>query len=102
MKILEYMLDATEFGNKTPAWVEDGGHWYNKTDHTYIGLVQNNPDYHIPSTVKRLTAEELEARQLAIHSVTPIWKTAFESTSAMTEDELKAEVQNWVKDKGVD
>jgi hypothetical protein len=101
MKILEYMLDATENGLKTPTWIEDGGYWHNITDHTYIGLVQNSPDYHIPSTVNRLTAIQLEARQVSIHTATPIWKPALEATSAMTEAEVRTAVQNWVTDKGV-
>ena len=73
MIILEYLLDATDAGMKCPPWVDDGGDW-GSTDHTLIGVTRNNPEFHIPSTVKRLTAAELETRQVSIHTANPLTK----------------------------
>jgi|TARA_R110002012_G_scaffold319578_2_gene540683 hypothetical protein len=104
MKILEYKLDATANGMQCPPWIDEGGYW-SKSDNTMIGVTRNNPKFHIPSSVHRLTASELETRQLGIHSATPMMKqgaTPLDLMVEMTEAEVKTAVQNWVTDKGVD
>tara|TARA_B100000959_G_C14993493_1_gene629083 strand:+ start:3429 stop:3740 length:312 start_codon:yes stop_codon:yes gene_type:complete len=103
MIILEYLLDATDAGMKCPPWVDDGGYW-GSTDHTLIGVTRNSPEFHIPSTVKRLTAAELETRQVAIHTANPLTKrgeTPNDDRIVMTEAEVRTEIQNWVTLKGV-
>ena len=103
MIILEYLLDATETGMKCPPWVEDGGYW-GSTDHTLIGITRSNPEFHIPSTVKRLTADELETRQVAIHAANPLTKrgeTPNDNRIEMTEAEVRTKIQNWVTLKEV-
>jgi hypothetical protein len=104
MKILEYMRDATADGMITPHWVEDGGYWPNPADHTCIGIVGNTPEYHIPSSVHRLTASELETRVVAIHAANPIIedKPVGDSASAMTTAAVRTMVQAWVTAKGID
>tara|TARA_Y100000034_G_scaffold31526_1_gene38520 strand:- start:17 stop:322 length:306 start_codon:yes stop_codon:yes gene_type:complete len=97
MIILEYKLDAGEGGMRCPPWVDDGGYWSN-TDFTMVGVTRDNPEFHIPSTVVRLTADELETRQVAIHTANPMQKRndADDGYEDMTEAEVRAAIQAWV------
>jgi len=102
MIILEYKLDATEAGMKCPSWIDDGGYWSN-TDHTMVGVTRDNPEFHIPSTVVRLTPAELETRQLAIHAANPMMKegeTPSDPMVEMTDAEVSTMIQDWVASKG--
>ena len=101
MIILEYKLDAGEGGMRCPPWVDDGGYWAN-TDHTLVGVTRDNPEFHIPSTVIRLTPAELETRQVAIHTANPMMKRTdpSEEPVEMTEAEVRTAIQNWVAAKG--
>ena len=101
MVYLEYLLDAGEGGMRCPPWIDDGGYWVNSADFTMIGATRSNPEFHIPSTVNRLTAAELETRQVAIHNVTPMFKEG-ESPGdevEMTEAEVRTAIQNWVSER---
>ena len=98
MIYLEYLLDAGAGGMRCPPWVDDGGYWAGK-DHTLIGATRDSPEFHIPSTVNRLTAAELETRQVAIHNANPMMKDGAEPGDAdveMTEAEVRADIQAWV------
>ena len=98
MIYLEYLLDAGEYGMRCPPWVDDGGYW-GGTDHTLIGATRSSPEFHIPSTVNKLTAAELETRQVAIHNANPMTKEGAEPGDAdveMTEAEVRADIQAWV------
>ena len=102
MIILEYKLDATDAGMKCPPWIDDGGYWSN-TDHTMVGVTRDNPEFHIPSTVVRLTPAELETRQLAIHAANPMMKegeTPSDPMVEMTDAEVSTMIQDWVTSKG--
>ena len=99
MIYLEYLLDAGTGGMRCPPWVDDGGYWVNSADFTMIGATRSNPEFHIPSTVHRLTAQQVEDRQVAIHNVTPMFKDGAEPGDAdveMTEAEVRADIQAWV------
>ena len=99
MQYLEYKLDMGPGGMHTPYWVEDGGYWGNSANHTMIGCTRDNQEFKIPDTVTKLTAAELETRQLAIHAVTPMKKVdenGLEVGDDMTEAEVRTAVQNWV------
>ena len=101
MIYLEYLLDAGAGGMRCPPWVDDGGYWLN-TDHTMVGVTRDNPEFHIPSTVNRLTAAELETRQLAIHAASPMFKDGENPGDAdveMTNAEVSAVIQSWVTSK---
>ena len=101
MIYLEYLLDASFEGMRCPPWVDDGGYWTN-TDHTMVGATRDNPEFHIPSTVNRLTAAELETRQVAIHAASPMFKDGENPDDAvveMTEAEVSAVIQSWVTSK---
>ena len=101
MIYLEYLLDAGAGGMRCPPWVDDGGYWTN-TDHTMVGATRDNPEFHIPSTVNRLTAAELETRQVAIHAASPMFKDGENPGDAdveMTNAEVSAVIQSWVTSK---
>ena len=74
MQYLEYKLDMGPGGMHAPYWVDDGGHWHISANHTMIGATRDNQEFKIPDTVTKLTAAELETRQLAIHAATPMKK----------------------------
>ena len=98
MIYLEYLLDAGEYGMRCPPWVDDGGYW-GGTDHTLIGATRSSPEFHIPQTVNRLSAGELETRQVAIHNANAMLKDGAEPGDAkveMTEAEVRTVIQNWV------
>ena len=101
MIYLEYLLDAGEGGMRCPPWVDDGGYW-GGTNHTLIGATRSNPEFHIPSTVNKLTAAELETRQVAIHNANPMMKdgaTPDDAMVEMTEAEVRTAIQNWVAER---
>tara|TARA_Y100000034_G_scaffold24659_1_gene28966 strand:- start:42 stop:350 length:309 start_codon:yes stop_codon:yes gene_type:complete len=98
MQYLEYKLDMGPGGMHTPYWVDDGGYWGNSANHTYIGCTQDNQEHKIPDTVTKLTAAELETRQLAIHAVTPMKKQEADglTMTEMSEAEVRTSIQTWV------
>ena len=98
MIYLEYLLEASSGGMRCPSWVDDGGYW-GGTDHTLIGATRSNPEFHIPSTVNRLSAAQLETRQVAIHNANAMTKEGAEPGDdevEMTEAEVRAAIQAWV------
>jgi hypothetical protein len=98
MQYLEYKLDMGPGGMHTPYWVDDGGYWGNPANHTMIGATRDNQEFKIPDTVTKLTAAELETRQLAIHAATPMKKMEADglTMTEMSEAEVRTAVQNWV------
>ncbi len=46
MRMLEYKLHAPMNGHgmSTPVWVDNGGHWYNNSDHTMIGFAPDTTE----------------------------------------------------------
>ena len=98
MQYLEYKLDMGPGGMHTPYWVDDGGYWGNSANHTMIGCTRDNQEHNIPDTVTKLTAAELETRQLAIHAATPMKKQEVDdfNTTNMTDAEVRTAVQAWV------
>ena len=99
MQYLEYKLDMGPGGMHTPYWVDDGGHWGNSANHTMIGCTRDNQEFKIPDSVTKLTAAELETRQLAIHAAHPMIKAVDvfdEVGDTMTDAEVRTAIQNWV------
>ena len=100
MQYLEYKLDMGPGGMHTPYWIDDGGHCGNPANHTMIGCTRDNQEFKIPDTVTKLTAAEVETRQVAIHGVTPMTKDdplgSGLGSVTMTEAEVRTAVQNWV------
>ena len=99
MQYLEYKLDMGPGGMHAPYWVDNGGYWQNTANHTMIGATRDNQEFKIPDTVTKLTAAELETRQLAIHAATPMKKTdemGMPTEVDMTEAEIRTAIQTWV------
>ena len=102
MQYLEYKMDAGPGGMHTPYWIDDGGYWGNSADHTMIGATRDNQEFKIPDTVTKLTAAELETRQLAIHAAHPQKKYAEvdgdlrHTGENLTEAEVRTQIQEWV------
>ena len=98
MQYLEYKLDMGPGGMHTPYWIDDGGYWLNGDNHTMVGCTKDNQEHKIPDTVTKLTAAEVETRQVAIHGVTPMKKLDADGVtlSEMTEAEVRTSVQAWV------
>ena len=98
MQYLEYKLDISPGGMHTPYWVDDGGYWGNPANHTMIGATRDNQEFKIPDTVTKLTAAELETRQLAIHAADPMKKFEADGVtmSNMTEAEVRTAIQTGV------
>jgi len=101
MIILEYKLDASPEGMRCPPWIDDGGYWSN-TDFTMVGVTRDTPEFHIPATVVRLTPQQLEDRQVVIHTANPMMKFTDEPSDTpveMTEAEVRTAIQDWVASK---
>ena len=93
MAILEYKSQATNGGTKAPDWVEDGGYFPNPDDFSMVGWSRDDAEWYTPDTVVKLTAPELEARQLAIHELHPMKN---QEGDALTMDDVKVMVADWV------
>lgn len=106
MAVVEYRLHRVNGKNlrHVPDFIGDRGHWYNPTDNTYIGWIDDNRDYYVPDTIVSLTKEELVQRQLNIHSSTPLSKMEGDETTGeitqteMTVEEVRSEVEQWYDD----
>jgi len=99
MPVAEYMLHANGHKREVPNFIGDRGHWYNPTDHTYIGWISENRDYYVPDTINYLTKDQFVARSLSIHSVTPFRKRdpngTMEEVLEMTVEEVTAQAEQW-------
>jgi hypothetical protein len=93
---LENRTTSTGIGLTAPECINDGGYFPN-TDNTLIGYSDGTHD--LGSNCIELTASELEARQLAIHSLTPMMKdgdTPADPMIVMTDDEVRTLIQDWI------
>ena len=102
----EYKKHKTEWGDATrvkhPIWVKDGGHWTNSVDFTMIGVQSDVEEWYLPDTLNFLTPQELEDRQVAIHTANPMMKYTDEPSDPMvemTEAEVRTAIQDWVTSK---
>ena len=99
-RYLEYKLHAPMNGHgmSTPTFITNGGHWCN--DNKMISVEPDTTEYYIPESVKVLTLDQLKARQVAIHAVTPFMKMdqenpGQETGDVMTDAEVETMVANW-------
>lgn len=70
MAVIEYKMYINEQGRRAvPGFVEDRGHWYSDSDHTYVGWA-NYGEFYIPDTVLTLTKEQFVARGTAAGHMT--------------------------------
>jgi len=105
VKFIEYKLEKHPEGGKTPSFIEEGGYFHDKENHTIVGTVKEGVD--VPDTITYMTLEQLQARQLKIHIKEPMAKEYNKplvglrrlnphKPSVMTEDEVKADIKAWV------
>ncbi len=99
-RYLEYKLHAPMNGHgmSTPTFITNGGHWCN--DNKMISVEPDTTEYYIPESVKVLTLDQLKARQVAIHAVTPFMKMdqenpGLETGDVMTDAEVETMVADW-------
>ena len=98
-RYLEYKLHAPMNGHgmSTPTFITNGGHWHN--DNKMIGVEPDTTEYYIPESVKIFTLDQLKARQVAIHAVTPFMQMDHENLGPGTGDVMTdAEVETMVAD----
>ena len=93
--ILEYKLDAGPHGMVTPYWVENGGYFQDPDNFTMVGVSPAVHEYKIPDSVTTLTAAELDARVLSIHSRHPMTDT---EGNALTNSKVSETVSSWYAD----
>lgn len=69
MKIVEYKNHKIDGKLVTPEFIEFGNFFYNPSDRTYIGVIDEeaSKDYYVPDTLQELTKEELIQRQIVIN-----------------------------------
>lgn len=95
--IVEYLPHRNEARQPViPAFVDDGGHWP-APDGTCIGWIAEPVRHHVPETVVRLTAADLEARVLALHLADPI-RIPPENT-VLSEDGVRALAAAWLAER---
>ena len=100
MTIYEYVLEDAGAGFTCPPWIDDGGYWVDGDN--MIGIRDDANVSTIPDGAISFTSAELEARQLALHSVTPMMKmddTHEDAMIEMTDAEVSTMVQAWVTSK---
>jgi len=99
MPVAEYKMHKQGHRRQVPDFIDDRGHWYNPSDHTYIGWIEENPDHYVPDTIVYLTKEQFVERLLSIHANAPIRKqtgeAAFPDGEFMTAEEVTAIANNW-------
>ena len=102
MTIYEYILEDAGAGFTCPPWIDNGGYWQ-KGD-KLIGIRNDNNVSSIPNGAVSFTADELEARQLALHAENPFRKEVNQDDNQllnyqlvnMTNAEVSAMVQGWI------
>ena len=95
----EYKLVGSDDGLICPLWIDDGGYWLN-TYKVLIGAVEDENEGNIPGSTNRLTAQQVEDRQVAM-SGRQMQKDNIEEDGHigrvdMTEAEVRTSVQAWV------
>ena len=98
-RYLEYKLHAPMNGHgmSTPTFITNGGHWYN--DNKMIGVAPDSTEYYVPETVDVLTADQLKARQVAVHAVTPykvVGADGMPTDTDMSDAEVETMVDEWI------
>ena len=97
-RYLEYKLHAPMNGHgmSTPTFITNGGHWWN--DDKMISVAPDSTEYYVPETVNVFTVDQLKARQVAVHAVTPYKVMDAEGKPTevdMSDAEVETMVANW-------
>jgi hypothetical protein len=99
MPVAEYMLHAQGNTRQVPDFIGDRGHWFNPSDHTYVGWISETRDFYVPDTIEYLTKESFVQRILSIHSVYPYKKRLEDEETReeveMTIEEVTLQAETW-------
>ena len=101
MIILEYKMHADKLspiGIKHPDWLSEWGFWPG-INNTFIGMVKDNHTFYIPSTVTRLTSQQLEDRQVAIHNNKTMLNDISGTPIELSESDVRNLIQGWIIEK---
>lgn len=101
MPVAEYMLHKQGHRRLVPEFIGDRGHWFNPTDHTYIGWIEENPDHYVPDSIVYLTKEQFITRALAIHQQNPFRSVDGEAMidgEPLTNEGVQAMASSWYDD----
>jgi hypothetical protein len=101
MRIVEYKLHVNHDGTtQAPSWVENGGHYYDPDNYTFISANQDVSEFYVPDSIVLYDIPELKTRVLNIHSRYPLSKKISEgptpASRSMTNEEVEADVDEWV------
>lgn len=101
MPVVEYMMHRDGPRRQVPEFIGDRGHWMNSADNTFIGWVDDNPNYYVPSTLHTLTKEQFVTRLLTMHAAAPFTNNADgvenpeEEVTNMTDAEVTTMAETW-------
>jgi hypothetical protein len=97
MAVVEYMLYKENHRRLTPDFIGDRGHWFNPSDNTYIGWIEDNRDYYVPDTIVTLTKEQFVNRALSIHSAYPMGSNLedLNESTTLTDDQVRLNAESW-------
>lgn len=101
MELLEYKMDANDFGNLIhPNWIDktDCGHFYNPDNFTYVGVRLSNK-VKVPESVTKLTKEELLIR-CKIPGIMVLYVD--EQPVQMTDEEIEVIVDQFCLDRNIE
>ena len=96
LRFLEYKHDRHHEGGKMrPLWVDEGGVYYNRANHSYAGCCADD-EVKVPDSVTQYANKAaLQDRNKAIHAVTPFTKpTDPEDPSGDQTDMTDSEVED--------
>lgn len=100
--VVEYMMHLIKPNIKAvPIFIKKPGHWFNPSNNTYVGWVDDNRDYYVPDTIVTLTKEQFMNRALQIHANDPIREQPTEpvldpsTIRILSEEEVKEQANNW-------
>jgi len=99
MAVVEYMMHRRNGGNQrdVPGFIGNRGHQMSPIDNSFIGWVDDNPDYYVPDTIVTLTKEEFVQRQLTIHASYPFTdgNDIDSSPTELTETQVRTMSEDW-------
>jgi hypothetical protein len=101
MAVAEYMVYKEGNRRVIPTFVSDCGHWYNPSNHTFIGWIEDIRDYYVPETIAFLDKQAFANRFLQINALNPMTKPDpenSENTIPLTEEEVIAFANDWFDD----
>lgn len=90
--IVEYKLHkvkAHSDNKKTPIWIDEGGHYYDSNNHTYVGCIRDSVEYYVPKdTLTIFTKSTFHQKILDMHARSPFMEPPSAENPDQTEPTL--------------